>query len=376
MRWSTRIRTVGFVLLAAVVFALARQAPPLEAGVGVSVPIVINGQVTLQRPNAPAPDPSWVVPLTLSLYPPGQTTPVYTWQTTTDEWGAFSLLETFEPGTYDVRVKNPHTLRNLKQNVAFVAGTNTLDMGLLREGDANDDNRVNVADFAILRAAYFTEEGQPDFDPRADFDEDNRINVRDFALLRSNYFAEGDILVPRVAPLGQTHPVGVTIRPPVARGAVGEPITLTVFIETGTAGVVGADVVLTFDPAHLQVVDATGAPTNTVTVGDAFDTVLKNEVDNAEGRITFGAGTFGSPVQGQHTLFSFYVQASDTVFSTPIDIAYLDVVDANGRSLAVRGWPARVQAGDFRYQYVVVLTRGRWPGARVYVPLLWQGAQP
>lgn len=149
----------------------------------------------LQRPNAPAPDPSWVVLVHLSLHPPGDADTVcHQWDLVLDQSGEWSgQLEAYT-GLYDVRLKNAHTLRNVRRDVEITA-TNTIDMGTLQEGDANNDNRIRITDFGILRNAYFTDEGDPDFDPRADFDENGEIRIRDFSLLRMNYFEDGDVEV-------------------------------------------------------------------------------------------------------------------------------------------------------------------------------------
>jgi hypothetical protein len=151
--------------------------------------------VDLQRPNAPPPDPSWAVLVHFSLYPPGDPETVcHAWDLTLDPSGNWEgALEAYA-GFYDARIKNMHTLRNLRYNVEITT-TNAIDMGLLLEGDANDDNRVRITDFGILRNAYFTDAGDPEFDPRADFDENGEIRIRDFSLLRLNYFEEGDIVV-------------------------------------------------------------------------------------------------------------------------------------------------------------------------------------
>lgn len=374
MRRPSRIRIITFALFFGLILALALNAPPLQARTGTTVPILIQGHVTLQRPNAAAPDPSWIVPVVLTLSTPGTADERYRWQVTTDDSGNFSLLETFATGTYDVRAKNPHTLRNLRRNVTFTGGINVLDMGTLLEGDANDDNRVNVADFVILRNAYFTEEGRPGFDPRADFDEDNRINVRDFALLRANYFTEGDVVLSQRARRANATAGVLYILPAVARTMVGRLMTMTVYMDTGLQATIGADVILTFDPTALQVVDATGVITSRVTPGDAFDTVLSNNVDNTAGRIAFGAGTFGAPVTGRHTLFTFHILPLHDTFSTPVNFAYVDVVNPDGRSLETRTYSARVRAGDYVYQFVPITARSRPAVVTVHVPLLLVGA--
>ena len=60
-------------------------------------------------------------------------------------------------------------------------------------GDADGDNYVNASDFLILRKAYGSKLGDPNYDARADFDEDGQINATDFLLMRKNYGTQGDL---------------------------------------------------------------------------------------------------------------------------------------------------------------------------------------
>jgi dienelactone hydrolase len=141
----------------------------------------LQGSVTLQRPGRPAPDASWLVGLTVTI---GE----QQYATTTDASGSFTL-EGLMPGTYDIRAKNSHTLAN-RQSVNLAPGANVMSFGTLREGDANDDNCVTIADFDILASAFF-----PGYDPRADFNQDGYVNILDFAMLRENLAACGDPVV-------------------------------------------------------------------------------------------------------------------------------------------------------------------------------------
>jgi hypothetical protein len=61
-----------------------------------------------------------------------------------------------------------------------------VDLGTLREGDANNDDLINISDFVILRAVYSTS------DARADFNQNGIVEIGDFVLLRANYSAQGD----------------------------------------------------------------------------------------------------------------------------------------------------------------------------------------
>jgi len=154
----------------------------LPAATPTPMSCTILGIVTLQgRP--PKPHPSWSVTLTVTV---GETSH----NVMTDAWGSFSLSGLVS-GTYDIGVKNWHTLRNVKSGVLLLPwDINVLDFGLLLEGDANDDNQVNIADFSIL-AAHF----HPAYDARADFNQDGRVNINDFSLLATNFGKRGDMPV-------------------------------------------------------------------------------------------------------------------------------------------------------------------------------------
>jgi hypothetical protein len=150
-----------------------------DVGVGPAL-AVLEGTVQLQgRPDPPT--SQWSVPLTVTI---GGTDV----SVTTDQSGAFQVND-LQPGTYDISVKNQHTLRSAKSGVTLVEGTNQLAFGELQEGDANDDNCVNITDFSML-AAWF---GQ--YDPRVDFNEDGLINISDFSLLAFNFQECGDVAV-------------------------------------------------------------------------------------------------------------------------------------------------------------------------------------
>jgi hypothetical protein len=137
----------------------------------------LRGTVTLQgRP--PPPDASWVVALTVKI---GDTN----YAAITDPSGAFTITG-LTPGTYDVCVKNSHAVSSKKVGVLLVAGMNAVDLGTLREGDANNDDLINISDFVILRAVYSTS------DARADFNQNGIVEIGDFVLLRANYSAQGD----------------------------------------------------------------------------------------------------------------------------------------------------------------------------------------
>jgi hypothetical protein len=89
--------------------------------------------------------------------------------------------------------KNSHTLAN-RRSVSLAPGSNAVAFGTLREGDANDDNCVTIADFAVLANGFF-----PNYDPRTDFNQDGYVNTLDFSMLRENFGVCGDSVAARVS---------------------------------------------------------------------------------------------------------------------------------------------------------------------------------
>ncbi|OHB65600.1 MAG: hypothetical protein A2Y77_10940 [Planctomycetes bacterium RBG_13_62_9] len=55
------------------------------------------------------------------------------------------------------------------------------------EGDANQDNIVDLDDYVILSKCWLSSQSQPQYDARADFNRDGLINVADLALLAANW---------------------------------------------------------------------------------------------------------------------------------------------------------------------------------------------
>jgi len=142
--------------------------------------------IILQRPNAPTPDSSWAVPVNVSLHRDGVL--IYERTIGLNEYGLWRGYLPVAAGIYDVRIKHAHTLGNICRGVELKNRT-WLRAGVLLEGDANNDNRIRISDFGILRNAI----NFGRYDPRSDFNEDGRVDMDDYALLSSNYMMSGDI---------------------------------------------------------------------------------------------------------------------------------------------------------------------------------------
>lgn len=296
------------------------------------VPLTMTLAITLQRPNSPPPSAPWAVPMRLSFYPPGDAATVLgQWDVTLDQRGQWTGGVNLAPGTYDVRAKNPHTLRNVKRNVA-VAPQTTVAMGTLREGDADNDNRVRASDFAILRATYFKNVGDVGFDARADFDVDQRVRSSDFALLRSNYFASGDIEVTTTLAAAASVPqdlVNLALEPAAVAVEPGDIFTLTLMAHAGAQAFVAMDTIIRFPAANLQVVGPDGLPTTQIESLSLLDDLI-NQVDNTQGRILYGVGSFTHTVSGNVPLARLRLKAVSPASRMRIDLVDATVSDDTG----------------------------------------------
>lgn len=149
--------------------------------------------VSLALPGRPAPpDPSYVVALHVQVRPPGSTTPLRSLDVVTDTSGHFTL-EHLTPASYDIWIKASSSLSRIYP-VTLVAGANTLNISLAQtvpSGDANGDNSVTIADFAILAAAFGTTPVDARWDARADFNGSGAVTIADFSLLANSFGTTG-----------------------------------------------------------------------------------------------------------------------------------------------------------------------------------------
>jgi plastocyanin len=138
-----------------------------------------------------------VLPITLTLKM-GSTEVNYSTRLT-DQYGFFTMtLGTLPGGLYDWRVDDsttalhsPNYLANSGTVSLAGAPVTGVEMGLMRAGDPNDDNRVNITDFAILKLTFGKSVGDPGYDDRADFTGDQTVNASDFVLLKLNFGHDG-----------------------------------------------------------------------------------------------------------------------------------------------------------------------------------------
>ena len=185
-----------------------------------SDPATLVGTVILQgRPEAP--QAQWQVPLEVTLFVESLSSTPTKYEVTTDENGRFTI-GSIEPGSYIIRVKNPHTLQQTVP-VSLVSGVNNISFGTLLEGDVNNDNKITAVDSSLLMNSYNATEEDDQFDGRADLNEDGRVDNTDSLLLAANYT---EVEAPEPG-------CNVSARISSTGGCNGEPVQLVLEAATG-----------------------------------------------------------------------------------------------------------------------------------------------
>lgn len=279
-----------------------------NATVVIATSTVLIGSVDLEGRSA-APDASWETALTVGLTVPGESAPLYTFSTSSDNMGSFTL-EGFQPGFYDVRVKGSHSLQNLV-NLELLDGENVVYLGSLSEGDANDDNSVSLLDFSLLAGTFSGCLADAGFDARADFNQDGCVDMLDFSLLATHFGetgaanADGGIQTSQ-KPSQVNGAVGLAIAPATLETALGQVFQVDVMVEAGDQVVDAAQVGLNFDPSVLQV--------TALYDGGTLKSGLLSRYDNSVGTIEYAAGTLSNFPSGTFTLLTieFEVIATST----------------------------------------------------------------
>ncbi len=164
-----------------------------QIGAPVSFSVVFQGH---GRPDA-----GWIVPLTVKFFPSGadvfNDTATYEFNLTTAKsaTGNTAVCETLgiAPGTYDVTVQGGSTLMNVKRSVVISLPKTSVDLGILLEGDANQDNIIDFTDFAILSINWLGFSTNADYTVRSDLDRNGLINSADLYLLTTNWLKSSPI---------------------------------------------------------------------------------------------------------------------------------------------------------------------------------------
>ena len=262
---------------------------------------VIVGHTTPQR-YQPAGDSSWVTALTVNLSK-APDAPVQR-QVLTDAFGVFTTTLDVE-GTYEIGAKGAHTLESSRRDVVIGQGTQHLDMGVLLEGDANDDNDVGILDYSLLYNAFDSSQ------PSADFDQDGLVGVLDYSLLYTNYGRAGPVYSSSLSDHFAQPRNGVRLSISGGDVVLGAVLPVEIRISAGEAEVDACQLRLCFAPDLLRVVDDHGSEARTIGPGDQLTQVLRNSVDHETGEIYFvaGAGLGAQPASGDIAVARFNVRA-------------------------------------------------------------------
>ena len=112
-----------------------------------------------------------------------------TLNTTLDSNGGYSVTTTLR-GTCYVSAKCSHWLSDGKEAVVDANGAAAIDFSMIN-GDCNNDNGVDEGDFGLLSSAWYSSDGDPNFDARADLNGDGGVDEGDFGLLSAAWYQSG-----------------------------------------------------------------------------------------------------------------------------------------------------------------------------------------
>jgi hypothetical protein len=154
----------------------------------VNLRVIVQGHEN--QPSATAKKP---LTLTIRNDATGQLTVYNIFETSQD--GYFTaVVSAKESQKITWLIKNNQTLANAG---SFVMGDfEFVEMGILRAGDANNNNVVDDADAAIVKDSYGKSEGKDGYDARADFTGDNAVTIQDYNLMVSNMGKTGGKMLP------------------------------------------------------------------------------------------------------------------------------------------------------------------------------------
>ncbi|MDZ4768458.1 MAG: hypothetical protein SGJ24_04970, partial [Chloroflexota bacterium] len=150
----------------------------------------LNGTIDLQgRPAKP--HARWAVPVRVVVKPTGGGAAVHDATVNTDQNGVFSIAG-LAPGSYTVWMKHANML-GASGTATLVVGANAMTAPVLKAGDADNNNVINITDFSILAATFGKSFGTAGYDGRADFNGDAVVNITDFSLLAGSFGQTGAV---------------------------------------------------------------------------------------------------------------------------------------------------------------------------------------
>ena len=152
--------------------------PPIQAA--------LIGHVTRQ---GRAEGVSWVDYLTLTMIQNGIVVKTLGFSSNTNG----SFMGMVPTGLFDLCIKSKRTLSQRVNDVEIVAGNNSVDFGTLLEGDANNDDVINVLDMILVGQAMGAAHGDSNWNDDCDFNRDGIVDENDMALLQANFGQVGQM---------------------------------------------------------------------------------------------------------------------------------------------------------------------------------------
>jgi len=166
----------------------------LNLSVVVITNATLEGHVSFAERGS-APCGTWIEPFNVMLFEPGNPSHMlWTGNATTNSTGVFNITG-LAPGTYDIGVKNWTCLSEVNTSVTLGADNTTVaDFGTTREGDADNNDHINILDASFLAGAFGSSQGGPGWNAHCDFNRDENINILDASVLASNFGQHGDLV--------------------------------------------------------------------------------------------------------------------------------------------------------------------------------------
>ncbi|MCE9557788.1 MAG: hypothetical protein K8R88_02440 [Armatimonadetes bacterium] len=130
-------------------------------------------------------------PVTVEIRNVGSTVPLQTF-TPTLVGGSYTIAVNIAPGNYDVAVKGATWLRKVDSTVSFAGFTVTAPAVTLVNGDANDDNVIDLSDYTIVVTAFNAVPSSDNWDVRADLNGDGVVDLTDYTIVVTNFNQIGD----------------------------------------------------------------------------------------------------------------------------------------------------------------------------------------
>ncbi|MFT4764437.1 MAG: hypothetical protein ACI9OH_001531 [Oleispira sp.] len=104
----------------------------------------------------------------------------------TDETGHFEF-DGLRDGEFTISLASENYVQSCQ--AANIAEGIAVDLGSIEllAGDINADGNIDIADFTFMAARYRSNQGDADYDAKADLNKDDTINIQDLAILGSHF---------------------------------------------------------------------------------------------------------------------------------------------------------------------------------------------